>query len=280
MSVNFDSAAPAVTATTPLTLSFTPQRHLDDPEYYTHFTLSRYQSDGHLRSAQRRRRCALVKLFAQGCQVEPGDHLLTTGTRLANGSVKAHIDLLPRSPQAREPGSHREKRPTNEVSVIGIRSTPRDASAGLPQAPRRAYSLSRRTRRLCSGRARSGSGSPTVPCPPRHRPSDIASSRHGAAPSCCSSPAMPSTREYLNSPIPGTALDGGHGRRHRRPDSRRPAPAHAARRHSAAAPLRHRRTPSTAWSSRAMATPSAWATSCSRPSADRNPTIRQQIQTL
>lgn len=118
MSVNFDSAAPAVTATTPLTLSFTPQRHLDDPEYYTHFTLSRYQSDGTFGLLNYDEGARWSKLFAQGCQVEPGYYLLTTGTRLANGSVKAHIDFFP---VAHKPVSQAltVREATNEVSVIG-----------------------------------------------------------------------------------------------------------------------------------------------------------------
>ena len=118
MSVNFDSAAPAVTATTPLTLSFTPQRHLDDPEYYTHFTLSRYQSDGTFGLLNYDEGARWSKLFAQGCQVEPGYYLLTTGTRLANGSVKAHIDFFP---VAHKPVSQTltVREATNEVSVIG-----------------------------------------------------------------------------------------------------------------------------------------------------------------
>ena len=118
MSVNFDSAAPAVTATTPLTLSFTPQRHLDDPEYYTHFTLSRYQSDGTFGLLNYDEGARWSKLFAQGCPVEPGYYLLTTGTRLANGSVKAHIDFFP---VAHKPVSQAltVREATNEVSVIG-----------------------------------------------------------------------------------------------------------------------------------------------------------------
>lgn len=120
--VNTANSAKATSANahsaTPLTLTFTPQSHIDDPEYYTHFTLSRYQSDGSFALLNYDEGTHWSKLWKKGTPTEPGYYMLTTGTRLANGSIKAHIEFFPITAKpATIPLTIREA--TSEVSVIG-----------------------------------------------------------------------------------------------------------------------------------------------------------------
>ncbi len=105
-------------STTPLTLTFTSQSHLADPEYYTHFSLSSYQSDGSFALLNYDEGTRWSQLWKEGVQTEPGYYMLTTGTRLANGSVKAHIEFFNIATKpAVEPLIIRGA--TSEVSVIG-----------------------------------------------------------------------------------------------------------------------------------------------------------------
>ena len=81
-----------------LVLTYQPAAHLDNPLYYNHFSISRMEngtatllnydegSDGNQTSWQ--------NTFKDGCQLEAGTYLLTTGTRLANGSVLTHSDFF------------------------------------------------------------------------------------------------------------------------------------------------------------------------------------------
>lgn len=97
--VSFDQSQQAKQADGLLALAFKAQPHQDDPEYYTHFTLSQFRP-------QRKTFCLLnydegtrwAARFDKGTAVEQGYYLLTTGTRLASGSVLAHLSFFTVSP--------------------------------------------------------------------------------------------------------------------------------------------------------------------------------------
>ena len=77
--------------TVPLQLRYQPLSYLTDPGYYSHFTLSElshgtahllnYPEDGTLSSLQPFR-------------LAPSDYMLTSGTRMADGSVHCHIEVF------------------------------------------------------------------------------------------------------------------------------------------------------------------------------------------
>ena len=73
-----------------LRVRYTPVRYLDDPETERHFTLSRVE-DGtaHLLSYMG----TVSRLFP--LQADEGYYLLTSGTRMADGSVLAHLEFFP-----------------------------------------------------------------------------------------------------------------------------------------------------------------------------------------
>ncbi|MCQ2096122.1 MAG: transglutaminase domain-containing protein [Bacteroidaceae bacterium] len=68
--------------------------YLPNPKYYTHFTLSSINEG----------KCSLMSygetdsyetLLSKGAEVDAGDYILITGTRMADGSVLAHIETFP-----------------------------------------------------------------------------------------------------------------------------------------------------------------------------------------
>ena len=86
-----DGGSKALTAT--LHLRYKPVEHYDNPKYYTHFTLSRVEN-GRAQLLTWPEEATWQQDFANGVELEWGDYLLTTGTRLASGRVKARIDPI------------------------------------------------------------------------------------------------------------------------------------------------------------------------------------------
>lgn len=79
--------------------TYIPTQYLPNPKYYTHFSLSSI-NDG---------RCSLMNygeddnyetLLSKGVEVDAGDYILITGTRMADGSVLAHIEVFPVKPDS------------------------------------------------------------------------------------------------------------------------------------------------------------------------------------
>ena len=64
--------------------------YIDDPKYYIHFTLSRIV-DGRLQLLTYPEEATWSSDFEKGVQLELGEYLLTTGTRMANGKVLTHL---------------------------------------------------------------------------------------------------------------------------------------------------------------------------------------------
>ena len=73
-----------------LQVRYTPVKYLDDPETERHFTLSRIE-DGTVNLLSYMG--TVSKLFP--LQIDEGYYLLTSGTRLADGSVLAHLEFFP-----------------------------------------------------------------------------------------------------------------------------------------------------------------------------------------
>lgn len=106
-----------------LVLTYQPAAHLDNPLYYNHFSLSRLENgmatllnydeggDGGQTS--------WMNTFKDGCPLEAGTYLLTTGTRLANGSVLSHSEffVIKEGQTTTVPLIMRESK--DEVQVIG-----------------------------------------------------------------------------------------------------------------------------------------------------------------
>lgn len=80
-----------------LKLDFTKTGRIDDPRYYTQFSVSKivdgepqqmgYPEDGTWKS-----------IFAEGAEMDPGQYMVVTGQRMANGGVLARTDFITLAP--------------------------------------------------------------------------------------------------------------------------------------------------------------------------------------
>ena len=79
--------------TATLRLDYTPRRYMENPSYYYHFTLSGI--DGGMPSLLNYPEGDTWKsTFSKGTAVRPGDYLLTSGTRMADGTVLARLQVF------------------------------------------------------------------------------------------------------------------------------------------------------------------------------------------
>lgn len=92
--VNFEATTEQVaTATGKLTATYTPDRYIDNPRYYSHFSISRVV-DGRLVLQNYPESANWSNLLRDGATVDAGDYMLMTGTRMADGSVLATLNFV------------------------------------------------------------------------------------------------------------------------------------------------------------------------------------------
>ena len=126
--VKFDNTADKTSTAAALgtiKLTYEPTKLLDNPKYYSHFTISRIENgtaqllnfdEG---QADMGNGTTWSNTFKNGYKLDAGTYMLTTGTRLANGSVLASNRLfeIVEGQTTTLPLEIRQN--TNEVSVIG-----------------------------------------------------------------------------------------------------------------------------------------------------------------
>ena len=108
-----------------IVLTYEPTKLLDNPKYYSHFTISRIENGtAHLLNfeegqADMGNGTTWSNTFKKGYKLDAGTYMLTTGTRLASGSVLASNRLfeIVEGQTTTLPLEIRQN--TNEVSVIG-----------------------------------------------------------------------------------------------------------------------------------------------------------------
>lgn len=93
--VSFEKGgSPASSAHATLSLAYTPREYMKNPVYYTHFTLSTL-SDGRADLQTYPETATWGDTFKGGAAVDAGDYLLTSGTRMADGTVLARYSVFP-----------------------------------------------------------------------------------------------------------------------------------------------------------------------------------------
>lgn len=126
--VKFDNTADKTSTAAALgtiKLTYEPTKLLDNPKYYSHFTISRIENgtaqllnfdEG---QADMGNGTTWSNTFKNGYKLDAGTYMLTTGTRLANGSVLAsnRIFEIVKDQTTTLPLEIRQN--TNEVTVIG-----------------------------------------------------------------------------------------------------------------------------------------------------------------
>ena len=126
--VKFDNTAEKTSTAASLgtiKLTYEPTKLLDNPKYYSHFTISRIENGtAHLLNfeegqADMGNGTTWSNTFKNGYKLDAGTYMLTTGTRLANGSVLAsnRIFEIVKGQTTTLPLEIRQN--TNEVTVIG-----------------------------------------------------------------------------------------------------------------------------------------------------------------
>ena len=126
--VKFDNTAEKTSTAAALgtiVLAYEPTKLLDNPKYYSHFTISRIENGTALLlnfdegQADMGNGTTWSNTFKNGYKLDAGTYMLTTGTRLANGSVLAsnRIFEIKKGQTTTLPLEIRQN--TNEVTVIG-----------------------------------------------------------------------------------------------------------------------------------------------------------------
>lgn len=81
-------------ATGQVALTYTPREYMENPRYYSHFSISNIV-EGQPRLLEYAEDGTWSDTFAKGVSMDEGDYILTSGTRLADGSVLAHVEVFP-----------------------------------------------------------------------------------------------------------------------------------------------------------------------------------------
>ena len=109
-----------------LVASYNPIRSLDNPKYYSHFTLSRQIPQGNLQllsydegDTDMGGGITWSNLLKEGTPLDAGDYVLVTGTRLASGAVLSRISSFCILPDKTTDIELVMRESRDEVQVIG-----------------------------------------------------------------------------------------------------------------------------------------------------------------
>lgn len=124
--VNFEAAGQAPAQRGRLAATYTPIQSLDNPKYYSHFTISKVTPQGSLQllsydedDADMGGGVTWSSLLKEGTSLDAGDYILVTGTRLASGGVLAQMTSLNVKAGGRAETKLVMRENKDEVQVIG-----------------------------------------------------------------------------------------------------------------------------------------------------------------
>ncbi|MGN0234435.1 MAG: transglutaminase domain-containing protein [Bacteroidaceae bacterium] len=92
--VNFDGMVDEAPVQSLLRLTYTDTDVKENPAYYTHFTLSRITKGTPRLQEFEEGSATCSNTFQQGAQMQAGQYLMVSGTRLATGGVLAHLSFF------------------------------------------------------------------------------------------------------------------------------------------------------------------------------------------
>ena len=124
--VNFEAAGQAPAQRGRLAATYTPIQSLDNPKYYSHFTISKVTPQGNLQllsydegDTDMGGGVTWSSLLKEGTSLDAGDYILVTGTRLASGGVLAQMTSLNIKAGGRTETKLVMRENKDEVQVIG-----------------------------------------------------------------------------------------------------------------------------------------------------------------
>lgn len=91
--VDFEAEASIAPQQGTLAASFVPTRYIDNPKYYSHFSISKIV-DGRLQLLNYPETATYGSMLKNGTKTDAGDYLLVSGTRMADGGVLAHLTFF------------------------------------------------------------------------------------------------------------------------------------------------------------------------------------------
>lgn len=98
--IDFETSEQIVAKQGILQASYAPTKMLDNPKYYNHFSIAKLTDRGSLYTLNYnegdgvREGTTWANLLKDGANLDCGDYLMVTGTRLANGGVLAHLEAF------------------------------------------------------------------------------------------------------------------------------------------------------------------------------------------
>lgn len=127
MDVDFQASAPVVSKQGKVEASYTPVKALDNPKYYSHFTIAQIGPDGRLHTLNFESGTHVDMglgdtwsgLLKHPLPMDEGYYLLTTGTRMAKGNVLAHLSSFRIEPDKTTKTSLVMRENQDDIQVIG-----------------------------------------------------------------------------------------------------------------------------------------------------------------
>jgi hypothetical protein len=125
--VDFEAQEPIITKTGKVVATYTPIKGLDDPKYYSNFTIAKILPSGKLqtlnfesgRNVDMGMGNTWSALLKNPLTIDEGNYVLVTGTRMANGSVLAELNFFDVEADKTTPIKMEMRENLDEVQVIG-----------------------------------------------------------------------------------------------------------------------------------------------------------------
>ena len=124
--INFESEEQTTTPQGKLVATFQPTKTQSDPKYYYHFSISKITNEGHLQllnydegESGMEQGAAWSNLLKNGTNLDCGNYLMVTGSRLANGGVLAEMNFFSIEENQTTTTELVMRQSTDQVQVIG-----------------------------------------------------------------------------------------------------------------------------------------------------------------
>lgn len=125
--VDFEAEQPTVAKQGSVVATYQPIKALQDPKYYSHFTIAKVKDDGTLQTLNFERGGNVDMglgdtwsgLLKKPLAIDEGNYMLVTGTRMANGSVLAEMEFFTIEPEKMTPIKLEMRESSDEIQVIG-----------------------------------------------------------------------------------------------------------------------------------------------------------------
>lgn len=124
--VDFEATEQTVAKQGKVTASYAPIKALQDPKYFSHFTISKVAADGKLQTLNFESGDVDMgggdtwsALLKKPLAMDEGNYMLVTGTRMANGSVLAELSFFQVEPDKTSDIKLEMRESQDEIQVIG-----------------------------------------------------------------------------------------------------------------------------------------------------------------